>query len=576
MVLSPSGAEIPDPILAFPGAEGHGRFTVGGRGGNVYRVTTLEDNASSQPLIEGSLRWALQQAGPRTIVFDVSGTIQLKQGLGTGGDYVTIAGQTAPGNGICIAGFGFTISSNNVIIRYIRFRPGDESMGEPDGLGGMDKSNIIVDHCSVSWSVDEGLSVYGMRNSTVQWCLVSEALRVSKHEKGTHCYGGNWGGNKASYHHNIIAHCESRTPRLGPRAGTQKDEYVDIRNNVFYNWAGNGCYGGEGMNVNLVNNYYKPGPATDQASSKVQYRIAGIGIRTTSYIETFPAFAPMLHVWGKFYIDGNTMEGHPDVTADNWTKGVYEQTTNGSGVDYTWTQTTMDTIRLAKPLDAGEITTHSADKAYEQVLAYAGCSLSRDDADSRIVEDIRERKASFTSSGNKPGFINTPYDTKPANASDDWTPWLPSSTATAPIDTDKDGMPDDWEDANGLDKNNPADGNLTNSEGYTNLEIYLNSLVSNITENQNKNAITSVAKEITADELKTTAYFDRQSNTIKVNSNALINSISVYNLQGVCINTLQCNSQQAEVSTGNYSSMIVIVRVKYADGRESSAKVIIS
>lgn len=574
--LSPSGAEIPEPTLAFPGAEGHGRYTVGGRGGNVYRVTTLADNAPSEPLIEGSLRWAISQSGARTIVFDVSGTIQLKQGLGTGADYITIAGQTAPGNGICIAGFGFTVSSNNVILRYLRFRPGDDSMGEPDGLGGMDKSNIIVDHCSISWSVDEGLSVYGNRYSTIQWCMVSEALRESRHEKGTHCYGGNWGGNKASYHHNIIAHCESRTPRLGPRAGTQKNEHVDIRNNVFYNWAGNGCYGGEGMNVNLVNNYYKPGPATDQASAKVKYRIAGLGIRTKSYIETYPAFAPMLHVWGKFYIDGNTMEGNAEVTADNWTKGVYEQTTNGSGVDNTWTQTTRDTIRLATPLDAGEVTTHSAAKAYELVLAYAGCSLSRDETDARIVGDISNRKASFTGSNNKPGFINSPYDTKPANAPNDWTPWLPASGTTTVTDTDKDGMPDEWEDANGLNKNDPEDGKLVNEDGYTNVELYLNSLVSSITDNQNKDALTSVEKAVETDEIETIAYFDQDSKCIRVRSGAVISNVSIYNLQGACIKTQKCNSQQADISTGSYNSMIVIIRVKHNDGREYNAKVVIA
>ena len=198
-------------------------------------MTSLEDDGS-----QGTLRWALKQNGPKTIVFDVAGTIRLKSELRTGKDNLTLAGQTSPG-GICLADYGFSINSNNVIIRFLRFRPGEDSGKEPDGLGGSDKKDIMIDHCSVSWSVDECLSVYGMENSTVQWCIASEALRKATHVKGAHGYGGNWGGHKASYHHNLIAHCESRVPRLGPRPSTLAlGECVDIRNNVFYNWAGNG------------------------------------------------------------------------------------------------------------------------------------------------------------------------------------------------------------------------------------------------------------------------------------------------------------------------------------------------
>ena len=237
---------------AFPGAEGFGRFTAGGRGGAVCHVTSLEDAET-----EGTFRWAVQKSGARTIVFDVSGTIFLKEPLSIRNGDVSILGQTAPGDGICIADYPFVISANNVIIRYMRFRLGNRQVmyHEGDGLGGMDRENIIIDHCSVSWSIDECLSVYGSKNISVQWNIVDQSLVNAGHSKGNHGYGGNWGGSGASYHHNLLAFHVSRCPRLGPRVGTQKDERMDLRNCVMYNWDGNGCYGGEGMNVNIVNNY---------------------------------------------------------------------------------------------------------------------------------------------------------------------------------------------------------------------------------------------------------------------------------------------------------------------------------
>lgn len=472
---------------AFPGAEGHGRYTTGGRGGAVYHVTNLNDSGT------GSLRWALGKSGTKTIVFDVSGTIHLQSDLKTGKDNLTIAGQTSPG-GICIADYPVVINSNNVIIRFLRFRPGDVNGSEPDGLGGTDKKNIMIDHCSVSWSVDEGLSVYGMENSTVQWCIVSEALRNSIHGKGQHGYGGNWGGKRASYHHNLIAHCESRVPRLGPRYTTQSEELVDIRNNVFYNWRGNGCYGGEAQKINIVNNYYKPGPATrykTSETSEIRYRIASIGVRTTEYVTKYKEYAPTLHIWGKYFIDGNTVDGNEEVSNDNWTKGVYAQQT-GKDVDGLWTQTTRDTIRLNEPLEMGYVTTHTAEKAYEKVLAYAGCSLYRDAVDERAVSDTRNNTATYRgvtdSDSGYPGYINTPSDTKPAGATADWTAWpeLPADESVDLTDSDNDGIPDAWETAHGLDPNDSADGKQVNAEGYTHLEVYLNSLVEEIIAAQNQ------------------------------------------------------------------------------------------
>lgn len=473
--------------IAFPGAEGFGRFTTGGRGGKVLHVTTLDDETST-----GTFRWACNQSGARTIVFDVSGTIHLTSALKLGRGDVTIAGQTAPGDGICVADFPFQISANNVIIRFMRFRLGNKMVAfhEGDGLGGMDKENIILDHCSVSWSIDECLAMYGSKNITIQWCLASQSLRNAGHSKGPHGYGAIWGGSGASYHHNLLVHHDSRAPRLGPRPGTQTDERMDMRNNVIYNWAGNGCYGGEGMNVNIVNNYYKPGPATLQRSSYIQKRIAAIGIRTSSYTlhdtATPNEWDKMWHVWGKYYVDGNVNTKNADVTKDNWTYGIYNQIDN-STVDNTFTATTRDTMRILAPINFAPVTTHTAEVAYERVLDYAGASLHRDWVDTLMVYDTRLGIASYTGkdSGDLPGIIDSQDDNRPANAPADWNPWPVLVSTTPPVDTDKDGMPDSWEDANGLNPSDAADGAKITASGYTNLEIYMNSLVDPIVQGGN-------------------------------------------------------------------------------------------
>ncbi len=470
-----------EQLPAFPGAEGFGRYTTGGRGGYVYHVTSLADDNSA-----GTLRWANRQKGPRTIVFDVSGTIYLKSALKIANN-TTIAGQTAPGGGICLADFPVTLGSN-VICRYMRFRLGNRQVDkhEGDGLGSMDDNNIIVDHCSVSWSIDECLSIYGGRNLTAQWCLVAQSLVNSGHSKGAHGYGGNWGGAGCSFHHNLIAHHTSRTPRLGPRQGTQTDERMDMRNNVIYNWGGNGCYGGEGMKVNIVNNYYKPGPATLKRNTTIQQRIAGIGIRTTSYCQnsdgSWNGWYPMWHVWGKFYVAGNVNTRHSNVTKDNWTYGMYNQITNGAGVDNTYTQATKDTMRIGEPIPYVAVTTHSAEMAYEKVLQFAGASLHRDALDELVADDVANGKATMTGSGLDSGFINSQDDVKSAIPS----VWPVLEQGQAPKDTDGDGMPDEWETAHGLNANDAADGNQKGEGGYTNLEVYLNGIVAHITAAQNE------------------------------------------------------------------------------------------
>lgn len=536
----PTADALADNLPAFPGAEGFGRYTTGGRGGAVYHVTKLDDDGS-----EGSFRWACNKSGVRTIVFDVSGTIYLKSALQLKKGNVTIAGQTAPGDGICIADYPFTIDSDNVIIRFMRFRLGNRHVDkhEGDGLGGMDRKNIIVDHCSISWSIDECLSVYGSKNITLQWNIVSQSLKKSGHSKGNHGYGGNWGGSGATYHHNLLAHHDSRVPRLGPRPGTQKDERMDMRNNVMYNWGGNGCYGGEGMTVNIAYNYYKSGPTTLKRTKAMQYRLAAPGIRTVDYCLNKAAIAayyktatgtavtkndvsgssdgtnnyveisgtkykidmttnkidvggkqvtvswndwkPMLHVWGKFYAEGNYNPNSADMNKDNFKYGIANQI-DKSGNDKTYPGD--NAVKLTVPMPFEGVTTHTAQDAYEKVLAYAGASLHRDWVDEQMVNDTRKGIATSTGSGNTGGIINSQNDNKPAGAAADWSPWpdLVTDTSISVADTDGDGIPDYWEDANGLDKNNAADGNLTDAEGYTNLEHYMNSLVADIMAKENE------------------------------------------------------------------------------------------
>ena len=484
-----SGAK--EKLPAFPGAEGYARYITGGRGGAVYHVTSLADDGTA-----GTLRWAINKNETRTIIFDVSGTIHLTSALPVKYSNVTIAGQTAPGDGICITDFPFSIRCNNIIVRYLRVRLGNANVTLDgadgwDGFGGFDQSDIMIDHCSISWSIDECCSVLGNKNSTVQWCLISQSLQDAGHSKGSHGYGGNWGGSGASFHHNLMCHHESRVPRLGPRPTTQMDERMDMRNNVLYNWGGNGCYGGENMNVNIINNYYKPGPATNQRSSTIQMRIAGIGIRTTEYVTNYPDYAPALHKWGKFYVTGNVNTKYPTVTNDNWTYGIYNQISNSTN-DNLYTQATKDTMKLSSPIDFIHTTTHTAAQAYDKVVKYAGCCISRDWLDTLMIHDTRYGVATYTGTSGKfigdatnhYGIIDSQNDNKPVDAASDWSPWPTLVSTAAPTDTDGDGIPDSYETLNGLNPNDKTDGNKTNAEGYTNLEVYLNSIVNGITTDE--------------------------------------------------------------------------------------------
>lgn len=437
--------------LAFPTAEGYGKYTVGGRGGAVYEVTNLNDSGP------GSLRAALAADEPRTVVFRVSGTIDLSKPLRIRSPYVTVAGQTAPGGGICIKRYPLLIDADEVIIRYIRVRLGDESGKDYDAISCRGRRNIILDHLSVSWSIDETLSVYNCEDVTIQWCMITESLFGSHHVKGSHGFGGIWGSDRSTYHHNLLAHHSSRNPRFASGVGPN-----DYRNNVIYNWGYNSCYGGEGTNrdgkgpfsVNMVANYYKAGPAT--AAGTARYRIAIPSVSADGQN-------------GRWFVDKNFVHGFPAVTADNWNGGVQLR---GGGTGY-------GAVRSVDPMPSVPLHEQTAQEAFAAVLAGAGAPLpERDAVDVRISDEVRRGVATFEGvayrRNKRPFAVDAPCGI--IDSQNDVGGWPELLGADAPLDSDHDGMPDAWESSCGLDPHDAADGKVVTSDGYTNLEHYLNSL----------------------------------------------------------------------------------------------------
>ena len=464
--VSPSsggGTEVPKPIqeiaIAFPGAEGFGKTATGGRGGKLIKVTNLNDDGA------GSLRAAIAETGARYIVFEVSGNIKLKSRIQVKNSNVTIAGQTAPGDGICVQDYEMNIDADNVIIRFMRFRMGDLTKNEQDALWGRYHQNIIIDHCSMSWSIDECSSFYANKNFSMQWCILSESLNKSFHEKDDHGYGAIWGGSNASFHHNLLAHHNSRNARLdgGNRSGTGLSPFgidkVDYRNNVIYNWGSNSAYGGENGEYNMVANYYKAGLGT---TSSKRSRIMEISLES-DLVKYGPGF-------GKFYVADNYVDGNAAVTQNNWNGGVDK----GSGLsDANYTTAKMTTAFTAEVIPA-----HTAVQAYTAVLLFGGASYKRDAVDTRILREVKDGTVTYNGSKTgKRGIIDSQTDVG------GW----PVLTQTAVLkDTDGDGMPDDWEIAKGLD---PKVANATGrnlSTGYDNIEVYINEIVKSITDNQYK------------------------------------------------------------------------------------------
>lgn len=495
-----------DMAPAFPGAEGYGRYTTGGRGGEIRHVTNLNDSGP------GSFRQAVQGSKAKIVVFDVSGIIELKSDLTIGAN-TTIAGQTAPEGGITLRYFTVRPSENN-IWRFIRIRRGQERNVNDgaDATWQRQKNNILLDHCSFSWSIDEIASYYDNKDFTMQWCALSEALANAGHGKSEHSYGGIWGGKGASFHHNFLAHMQNRVPRFnGARyswqgydktlyENTVQAERVDFRNCVMYNWGnGNGCYGGPGGGyINMINNYYKAGPATKNKTRVTQVSVATSGNADKNHTELYGLAS-------RYFIEGNYVAAASVPENYDW-KGVdYDSglvTVSGEkyikdpneyfghdGTNITDKDINCIRLRLDEPFAVAAVTTHDAPTAYEKVLAYGGASYDRDMVDLRNFEEAATGTAVYKGSITKmDGIIDLVAD------QGDYS--VVSNSRDASFDTDGDGIPDYWEIANGLNPSDPADASLytidTEKGWYTNIEIYLNSLVEDIMKSGNADNIEAV------------------------------------------------------------------------------------
>jgi hypothetical protein len=451
-VRSEDAKPAPKRLPAFPGAEGAGAYTPGGRGGKVYLVKNLNDKGP------GSLREAVEAKGPRMVLFRVAGIIHLETPLKIEHPFITIAGQSAPGDGICIRNKTVEINTHDVVIRYLRFRRGNLSFKErDDALGGHPVKNIIVDHVSASWGLDENLSLYRhmakgsdgkllklpVENLTIQWCISSEALN-----RFNHAFGGIWGGKHCSFHHNLFACNTGRNPSIGMGGD------FDFRNNVLFNWRHRTIDGGDGSSrVNIIANYFKPGPAT--TSEALRYRICKVDGRSKRY--EFRGF-------GKWYVAGNYVAGNAKVTQDNWAGGVQFAPERKDKEEIVPMGTEKD-VRVFKPFPAAPINEQSAEEAYALVLAYVGASRPRrDGVDLRIIQSVRNGKVTF-----KNGIIDAPAEVGG---------WPEYKAGDGPdVDSDGDGIPDWWEKKYGLDPNDPSDAAKDlNGDGYSNLEKYLNGI----------------------------------------------------------------------------------------------------
>ena len=533
-----------DDAPAFPGAEGHGRYVTGGRGGTVVHVTNLNDSGT------GSLRNAVSGSN-RIVVFDVAGVIALKSDLTIKGN-VTILGQTAPSPGITLRYYTVRPNGNNIIMRFIRIRRGEEKNVNDgaDATWCRNFTGIILDHCSFSWSIDEVASFYDNNNFTMQWCTLGESLNNAGHGKGAHGYGGIWGGKLASFHHNLICHVNNRSPRFnGARynwtgytsnklysqyqwKNTVQAENVDFRNCVVYN-CGNGCYGGPGGGqINIVNNYYKTGPAA------TTNRITTASVANSTSAKDYEWCWTM---FSRYYISGNQLNNTANAGWNyvNYDSGSY--TFNGEhytpdpnhyyGDDVTYVKNAAGTdcvsMVLTEPAPIGEITTHTAAMAYDKVLQYAGASLYPDDVDTRYFDEAKNGIATYKGSvTGKAGRIDLVSDVNGYTEETFGTGSRPDG-----FDTDNDGMPDAWETANGLNPNDASDAKtytLDSKGWYTNIEVYANSLVEDIMKAGNADAESSVDE-----------YYPAIASSIENTRNSLVSKIEYFSVDGRQLDTPQ-------------------------------------
>jgi len=560
--------------LAFPGAEGYGRFASGGRGngtnGRVVEVTNLKDDLTNPPV--GSFRWAFKQAidtlhdpilnvdyylkQPLTVVFRVGGVIQLKGELRVQRNNVTIAGQTAPGEGICFGGGTLNFSaSHNVIVRYIRSRPGDELGEETSAFRIENGGNFIIDHCSFSWGIEETTHFSSDTTFTVQWNIVSESLYNSIHKKGPRGYAAQWGGQYATYHHNLLADHNSRMPRIN--GSNENDVYalVDYRNNVNFNWGSSGAfYGGEWeatdgkgfCHTNVVNNYFIPGPATDFTLYFARPSYNREGRQVDGY--------------GQWYFNGNVMVGDDAKTADNWL-GVSIRSEIGTADNI---RSDQEFVRSDGALEAYDEYTQSAEGAYKSVMKNVGAILpERDTIDSRVIAEVEGkipivRYAYLDTSGQETpvkgldsGIIDTQRNLVPNDAPAGTTAWdVYTSSTDAPADTDHDGIPDSWEEAHGLDKNDVTDGRKIAENGYSNLENYLNSM--DVT-------VTSVPKlTVPGNDFK--VYPNPVNDELHVRSNKNIVRVEVYDLFGKQIKSVANASGVKTIGTSDLANGIYLIK----------------
>jgi pectate lyase len=417
------------PLPAFPEAEGFGMYTQGGRGGQVIAVTNLNDSGP------GSLRAAIETKGPRIVIFRVSGIIDLKKDLKVREPYLTIAGQTAPGDGICIRNYGFGVNADQVIIRYLRFRPGDTMHKEIDPFDIGEARDVIIDHCSACWGIDETLSVNGAKNDaiTVQWCLISESLNDSYHKKGKHGYGSLIVGASGGYtfHHNAYVHHNSRNPRPGGKEGSPGIIF-DFRNNLIYNWGHRAGYNSQtALKMNYVSNYLRPGPSTQESSRKMAFLVGGKATR--------------------MFMEGSVIEGFPEANTDNWLAVKPSE-------EYLNQEELTTLVRVNTPFPAIPVKTDPAEEAYQRILEGVGATKpKRDLVDERLIGEIKQGTGKIINSQSEVGG------------------WPEYRSAEPLADSDLDGMPDEWETLYGLDPKDVKDGSADkDSDGYTNVEEYLN------------------------------------------------------------------------------------------------------